>query len=114
MSSTSLRSRRLSSDSTTGLGNAQADHKGSAVVSDLAREAANGRVELFLLEEDARLPGKVNWDTGEMTETALSDPRVDDVLDDLAEMVISRGGRVRMLHAGSLKTASKVGAIYRY
>jgi hypothetical protein len=95
-------------------GNAQADHKGSAVVSDLAREAANGRVELFLLEDGARLPGKVNWDTGEITETALSGPHVDDVLDDLAEMVIARGGRVRMLNAGSLKTASKVGAIYRY
>ena len=95
-------------------GNAQADHKGSAIVSDVAREAANGRVELFLLEEDAKLPGTVNWDTGEITEVTLSDPRVDDVLDDLAEMVISRGGRVRILHAGSLQTASKVGAIYRY
>ncbi len=93
---------------------AQADHKGSAVVSDIVREAANGRVELFLLEEDAKLPGTVNWDTGEITETALSNPRVDDVLDDLAEMVIARGGRVRILQAGSLQTASKVGAIYRY
>jgi hypothetical protein len=96
------------------LGKAQADHKGSAIISDVAREAANGRVELLLLEEDAKVPGTVNWDTGEITENTLSDPRVDDVLDDLAEMVISRGGRVRILHAGSLQTASKVGAIYRY
>jgi hypothetical protein len=96
------------------LGDAQANRKGSAVVSDVLREAANGRVELLLLEDDARLAGRVDWATGRIDEADVSDSDDDDVLDDLAEMVITRGGSVRMVDAGSLKSESKLGALYRY
>lgn len=93
---------------------AESRQQASAVVSDVLREAANGRVELLLLEEDAKLPGHVDWTTGKIEEAQLSNPDVDDVLDDLAEMVINRGGTVRVLPPGSLASASKIGAIYRY
>ena len=93
---------------------AQARRQGSAVISDVLREAASGRVELLLLEEDAALPGKVDWTTGKIDEAEVNDPQVDDALDDLAEMVIARGGTVRILRSGSLESKSKIGAIYRY
>jgi hypothetical protein len=96
------------------LGNAQASRKGSDVVSDIAREAAIGRVELLLLEEGARLPGHIDWETGEITEAELNNSAVDDVMDDVAEMVIARGGTVRILRPDSLQNESKIGAIYRY
>ncbi len=96
------------------LGDAQANGKGSDLVTDIAKEANDGRVELLLLEEDAHLPGHVDWQTGRITETDLNQADVDDAIDDIAEMVISRGGSVRILRKGSLKNDSKIGAIYRY
>jgi hypothetical protein len=102
------------SEYTERFADAQARRQGSAVVSDVLREAASGRVELLLLEEEAALPGKVDWTSGKIDEAEVNDPEVDDALDDLAEMVISRGGTVRILRSGSLESKSKIGAIYRY
>lgn len=93
---------------------ATAKHKGTTVVSDLVREARNGRIELLFLEDDARLPGRVNWETGEINECGLDDPNVDDVLDDVAEMVLVNRGKVRIVRAGSLKTPTKIAGIFRY
>lgn len=105
--------RQLSQD-VERLGDAQANGKGSVLVSDIAREANDGRVELLLLEEDAHLPGHVDWQTGKITETDLNQADTDDAMDDIAEMVIARRGSVRILRTGSLKNDSKIGAIYRY
>ncbi len=96
------------------LGDAQANGKGSVVVSDIAREANSGRVELLLLEEDAALRGHVDWQTGAVTESDLNHSDVDDVMDDVAELVIARGGTVRIVRSGSLRKESKIGPIYRY
>ena len=96
------------------LGDAQANGKGSVVISDIAREANSGRVELLLLEEDALLPGQVDWQTGAITEYDLNRSDVDDVIDDVAELVIARGGTVRIVRSESLKNESKIGAIYRF
>ncbi len=96
------------------LGDAVANRKGSVVVSDITREAGQGRVDLLLLEEGTRLPGHVDWQTGAINEADLEQADVDDVIDDVAEMVIARGGMVRILRPGSLQNESSVGAIYRY
>ena len=96
------------------LNEAAAQNKGSSVITDLVREASNGRIELLLLEEDGKLPGKVNWDTGEIFDSTLCNPKVDDVLDDVAEMVIGRGGSVRIVRSGSLQSPSKIVGIFRY
>ena len=96
------------------LGDAQANGRGSVIVSDIARDANSGRVELLLLEEDASLPGHVDWQTGAVTESDLNHADVDDVMDDVAELVIARGGTVRIVRSGSLQNESKIGAIYRY
>lgn len=96
------------------LGDTVAQGKGSSIVSDVVREAANGRVELLLLEADAKLPGRVDWTAGAIQDAPLNDPDVDDALDDLAEMVIAQGGTVRIVESGALQAASKMGAIYRY
>ena len=105
--------RRLSSDIQR-LAEAEAQNKGSTVVSDLVREASNGRVELLILEEDAQLPGAVDWVTGAIADADSAGPNSDDVMDDLAEMVLSRGGNVRIVHPGSLANATKAGGIFRY
>jgi hypothetical protein len=96
------------------LGDAQSSQKGSVVVSDVAREAAQGRVDLLLLEADASLPGRLDVASGDIQAVEPGQTDVDDVLDDLAELVIARGGKVRILHAGSLQTPAGMGAIYRY
>lgn len=95
-------------------GNAQAKRQGSGVVSDVAREAANGRVELLLLEENVSLPGQIDWQTGAITQEGVEASEVDDALDDLAEMVLAHGGTVRIIRPDSLKTPSGIAAIYRY
>jgi hypothetical protein len=96
------------------LGTAMSNRKGSAIVTDIAREAANGRVDLMLLEEGAQLPGRIDFSTGQINEESLSDARIDDAYGDLAQMVTARGGTVRVLPQGALPDPSKVAAIYRH
>ena len=96
------------------LNEAQSKQKGSMVVSDLVREASSGRIELLLLEVDAELPGHVDWESGEIRDAEPDDPVRGDVLDKIAEKVITRGGSVRVVRPGSLKAPEKIGAIFRY
>jgi hypothetical protein len=84
---------------------------------DLARaaEAATaGRVESLLVEADRRIPGRIDAATGRVTAHDLRDPQIDDALDDLAELVQKRGGRVVVVPAERMPTSTGHAAVFRY
>jgi hypothetical protein len=80
----------------------------------VAEAAATGRVRTLLLEADRRVPGRLDADTGTIRPGQADDPAVDDLLDDLGELVRSRGGDVWVLPPEQMPTDRGVAAIYRY
>jgi hypothetical protein len=44
----------------------------------------------------------------------LKDPQVDDLLDDLAELVLSKGGQVVVVPTVDMPTTAGVAAIFRF
>lgn len=85
---------------------------------DLNRTLAailDGRVATLLVDAEKRVAGKVSREdrTIELSED-FSNPEVEDVLDDLAEMVLRRGGEVKVIPSQYMPTDSGVASIYRY
>ena len=94
--------------------NARAQEKGSDDINQVARAAAENRISQILIESDRIIPGKVNGETGELTPGELDNPVVDDLLDDLAELIIKNMGEVIILPKDRMPTNSGIAATYRY
>lgn len=73
-----------------------------------------GRVATLLIEADRQLSGRIDTKTGKIEFEDLSHPEFDDVLDDLAELAIGKGGEVIVVPADRMPTQTGVAAIYRY
>jgi hypothetical protein len=104
---------RLKEDFST----AQARHAGAADLADVARAAVQGRVGLLLIEAERVVAGVIDRGTGAIQAGNLADADVGDMLDDLAETVLGRGGEVVVVPAERMPAsaaASGLAAIYRY
>lgn len=95
-------------------GASRAHALGSDVVEDVALAALGGRIRTLLVDAELIIPGRVDRDTGQVQYGPLDDPRTDDVLDDLAELVLRMGGEVVMVPRDRMPTATGVAAIYRF
>jgi hypothetical protein len=93
---------------------AQAKQHGSGDLSDAARAAVEGRVETLLVEADRCLPGRIDRTTGAITREPLEHPEVDDMLDDLAEIVLRAKGEVVVVPSDRMPTDSGIAALYRF
>ncbi len=87
---------------------------GSDDLAQVAQAAAAGRVATLLIESDRLIAGRLNVATGRVEVTDLSDPHVDDLLDDLGELVGKMGGRVLVMPAERMPVRTGLAAIYRY
>jgi hypothetical protein len=87
---------------------------GSADLSDVARAAVQGRVGTLLLEDGRIVAGRLDRTSGAIQCDNLASPEIDDMLDDLAEVVLATGGSVVVVPAERMPTASGLAAIYRY
>lgn len=94
--------------------NERAQDKGSDDINQVAKAATENRVSRLLIESDRIIPGKLNGETGELTLKELENPVVDDLLDDLAELVLKNMGEVVMLPKERMPTNTGVAATYRY
>jgi hypothetical protein len=83
-------------------------------LAKVARAAVESRVESLLVEADRQIAGRLDRATGEITLGPIEDPGVDDLLDDLAELVSGRGGRVVVVPAADMPTPAGVAAIFRF
>lgn len=96
------------------LGTARAHERGSDDPDAVALAALGGRVELLLVEAERVVPGRIDRETGRIVTGELADPRIDDVLDDLAELTLDMGGEVVVVPAARMPVTSGVAAIYRF
>jgi hypothetical protein len=93
---------------------AKARRLGSDEIPQVAEAAAIGRVGTLLVDSDVKVPGILHRDSGLLEQAAMSDPRADDVLDDLAEMVLKTDGQVFVVPHDQMPTDHGVAAVYRY
>lgn len=87
---------------------------GSSDPADVGPAAATGRVATLLLEADRQVPGRLDGVSGQVSSAAISDPDVDDLLDDLGELAARNGAEVLVVPADLMPSATGLAAIYRY
>lgn len=95
-------------------GTSRAHAHGSDVIDEVALAALGGRIRTLLVDVDKVVPGRVDRDTGQVHPGPLDDPRIDDVLDDLAELTMRMGGDVVMVPTDRMPSHTGVAAIYRF
>ncbi len=93
---------------------ARSKQRGSDDLAQVAEAAVNGRVATLLIEADRHLAGRLDSTTGRIDLAALSDPRVDDLLDDLGELVEKSGGHVMVIPSERIPGHTGLAATYRY
>lgn len=86
--------------------------------SDLTRSLAailDGRVGTLLVDADKRIAGRIDRENRQIELLPdFSAPDAEDVLDDLAEMVLRRGGKVVVIPSAYMPTDSGIASIYRF
>ncbi|MEP6756001.1 MAG: hypothetical protein ABJA67_10915 [Chthonomonadales bacterium] len=95
---------------------AEANSKGlgSDILKSASEAAVAGRVETLIVEGNRLMPGRINEDTGRTRKGSQDDPRVDDMLDELGDIVTKMGGRVLIVPADKMPSKTGLAAIYRY
>lgn len=87
---------------------------GSSDLAQVAEATFNSRVETLLIEENRIVPGGIDYNTGKLEFGDINDPECGDILDDIAELVLLRKGKVVILPKDKMPNQTGVSAIYRY
>ena len=95
-------------------GKAHATGTGDSDLAQVATAVVAGRVATLLIEARREVPGRVDAATGAIQADDLEHPKVDDVLDDLAALVLKHGGKVVVIPSARMPSDTGVAAIYRY
>lgn len=95
-------------------GAAEASGNGSADLAQVASAAVAGRVATLLLEADREIAGRIDPVTGAIAAKPLDHPAVDDLLDDLGELVLRRGGEVVVVPAERMPSRTGLAAAFRF
>lgn len=97
-----------------GYGEAQSKGLGEKDIYKLGHAAVEGRIKTLLVEADRQIFGHIDEATGQIIPAETDQAVVDDVLDDLAQIVIRRGGEAIIVPSDRMPTASGAAAIYRF
>jgi hypothetical protein len=93
----------------------RANGKGSDDYKEVAVAAVEGRVDTLLVEADRIIAVRItNLITGNTQKKDMNNPRVDDLLDDMGELVTKMGGQVMVLPAEKMPSQTGLAAIFRY
>lgn len=93
---------------------AKANDLGSDDLVNVAFATFENRVETIILEEGKIIPGHVDLKTGAVKFGDIEHPNTDDILDDLAEFVMKKKGKVVVLPKEKMPSETGISAIYRY
>ena len=95
-------------------GEASSKGLGSDDLAAVGEAAAAGRVATLLIEAERQDPGKLDAESGLIDLDELVNPDVDDLLDDLGELVLKKGGEVVVVPAEKMPAQTGAAAIYRF
>ncbi|PKP16449.1 MAG: hypothetical protein CVU07_06895, partial [Bacteroidetes bacterium HGW-Bacteroidetes-23] len=77
--------------------------------------AVEGRIDTLLIEADRIIAKRItNLETGNTQNKDLKNPKVDDLLDDMSELVTKMGGTIYVLPSDQMPTENGFAAILRY
>jgi hypothetical protein len=94
---------------------ARANGKGSDDYKEVAVAAVEGRIDTLIVEADRIIAVRVtNLVTGNTQKKDMINPKVDDLLDDMGELVIKMGGQLMVLPTGKMPSETGLAAIFRY
>ena len=94
---------------------AEASGKGSDDYKEVAVAAVEGRVDTLIIEANRIIAARItNLETGNTQKKDLTNPKVDDLLDDMGELVTRMGGQVLVFPAENMPTETGLAAIFRY
>ncbi|KAF0227050.1 MAG: hypothetical protein FD133_672 [Erysipelotrichaceae bacterium] len=99
---------------TDAYGSASAASLGSSDLIEVAKAAFESRVDTLFIEEDKIIPGKLDDKNGKIKFGDTDSTNFDDILDDLAELVLLYGGKVYVLPKDKMPSTTGITAIYRY
>jgi len=91
---------------------ARSQDRGSDDLAQIAKAATAGRVGTLLIEADRQIPGRIDGASGQIR--AGDHSEVDDVLDDLAELVLRMKGDVVVAPVERMPSATGAAATYRF
>ncbi|MCB5272383.1 MAG: hypothetical protein LHW56_11155 [Candidatus Cloacimonetes bacterium] len=93
----------------------RAKGKGSDDYKEIAVAAVEGRVDTLIVEADRIIAVRItNLVTGNTQKKDLTNPRVDDLLDDMGELVTKMGGQVMVFPPAKMPSETGLAAIFRY
>jgi hypothetical protein len=95
-------------------GAARSKELGGDDLAQTAKNAVAGRVRALLVEADRLVPGRIDLAAGEIELKDITDPQVDDLRDDLAELVLKNSGQVVIVPANQMPSSTGVAAILRF
>jgi hypothetical protein len=87
---------------------------GSDDLTEVAAAACGGRVGVLLVDADQQVPGVLDRGTGQWLPADAGKIGVEDLLDDLAEVVLRMKGNVVVVPADRMPTRTGAAATYRY
>ncbi len=89
--------------------------KGSDDYKEIAVAAVEGRVETLIIESDRIIAVRItNLVTGNTQKKDMQNPKVDDLLDDMGELVTKMGGHVMVFPPDKMPTKTGMAALFRY
>jgi len=94
----------------------EAKSKGLATddLAKVAKASSEARVGWLLVEAERHIPGRLDQATGRIVRAELGNLNVDDLLDDLAEAVMKKGGTVVVVPAVDMPVTTGLAAIFRF
>ncbi|MFC3199024.1 hypothetical protein ACFOET_15475 [Parapedobacter deserti] len=87
---------------------------GADDIGEIVKDAYDGKVGALLIEEDRVIPGRILDRDNVVFHTDDTQDRVDDVLDDLAELVLRQGGEVWVVPEGKMPSNTGAATINRF
>jgi hypothetical protein len=67
-----------------------------------------------LIDADRHVAGRIDEASGRIEYGDLAHPEIDDLLDDLGELVVKKGGQIVIVPAERMPARTGIAAIYRF
>jgi hypothetical protein len=87
---------------------------GTDDLAEIAQSSVAGRVATLLVDADRHIPGRVLPDSGIIEFDDPATAHVDDLLDDIAELVLKKRGQVVIVPTERMPTQNGAAAIFRF
>jgi hypothetical protein len=95
-------------------GKAKAKGLGSDELEPVAQAALAGRVATALIEAERHVPGRIDVASGQIEFGDLAHPEIDDLLDEIGEAILNKGGQIVIVPGERMPTRTGIAAIYRF